>query len=171
MASDDRERPHDETDRAAAPTDATGVDGELREGIARTRRYLLSHHEPSEWHHCYAVPGPNGRVRVCARCLGVYPGIALGVAVQAGVAAVTVGLGLIALLPLPALVDWSRTAFTDADGSNVVRTATGLLLGVGYGAGVVRLLALDLWVVPIGVGYALLAGALLWRERGVSTLN
>ena len=51
---------------------------EFREGVAETRRYLLSHHEPEEFDRCYAPSVRGRRVHLCARCCGVYPGIAAG---------------------------------------------------------------------------------------------
>ncbi|GAB3676335.1 hypothetical protein GCM10028856_34330 [Halopiger thermotolerans] len=75
-----------------------------------------------------------------------------------------VPLALVAVLPLPALCDWALTTFRPARGYNPVRTATGALLGCGYGLGLALLLLEGRPVVlAIGVGYAALAGALLAR--------
>lgn len=136
---------------------------ELRAGVAETRRYLLSHHPPSEYHRCYSPSVGGRRIHVCARCLGVYPGIVVGI-LTAMFLLNDVPLALVALLPLPALCDWGLTTFRSARGYNAVRTITGASLGYGYGFGLVLLL-IDgrLRVLAIGVGYAVLAGALLAR--------
>lgn len=139
---------------------------ELRDGLAETRRFVLSHHRPSEYDRCYSPRVAGRRVRVCARCLGVYPGIATGILTALFLLDDTpVALvALVALLPLPALCDWALTTFRPARGYNVVRTITGALLGCGYGLGLVLLL-IDgrLCVLATGVGYAVLAGVLLAR--------
>ncbi|AEH36782.1 DUF2085 domain-containing protein [Halopiger xanaduensis] len=138
---------------------------ELRAGLAETRRFVLSHHLPSEYDRCYS-PRIGGRpVHICARCLGVYPGIAAGF-----LAALFLpndpSVAIVAFLPLPALFDWALTTFRPARGSNVVRTATGALLGCGYGLGVsLLLLERELAVVAIGAVYAVVAGFLLARAR------
>jgi uncharacterized membrane protein len=140
--------------------------GEFAAGLRRTAPFLLSHHEADEHDRCYAV-GVRGRtVRLCARCTGIYPGIAVGL----GVAAVgewTAPLVLIAVLPAFALVDWTVTAFSTVDGANPVRTATGALLGFGYAFGAVRLFRVPAAprVLAVGVAYALVAGTLLAVER------
>jgi len=139
---------------------------ELRKGLAETRQYLLSHHPPSEYDRCYSPVVFGRRVRLCARCSGIYPGIAAGVGVGLATGA-SAGLLVLSLLPLPALLDWALTASTDRHGRNPVRTASGALLGLGYGLGLYRLLVLgDGAVLAVGLAYALLAGFLLAAHRG-----
>lgn len=135
---------------------------EVRKGLAESQQYLLSHHEPRDYHRCYA-PQIRGRtVRLCARCSGVYPGIALGLGLFVTSLLGAVHFLLVAFLPLPALVDWTVTHFGTTEGWNAVRTLTGFLLGVGYGLGLGHLLlGGDLFVLAIGAGYGLLAGSLL----------
>ena len=138
---------------------------ELKKGLAETRQYLLSHHPPSEYDRCYSPVVFGRRVRLCARCSGIYPGIATGVGVGLATGA-RAGLLVLFLLPLPALLDWALTAFTDRPGRNVVRTASGALLGLGYGLGLYRLLGLgEIAVLAVGVAYVLLAGLLLAAHR------
>ena len=138
---------------------------EFREGAAETRRYLLSHHEPDEFGRCYAPSVRGRRVHLCARCCGVYPGIVAGLlAVALGPPAPT-GIGLVALLPLAALAEWSVTAFTAREGTNPGRTATGALLGYGYGLGLRLLVGGDLRVLAVGAVYGLAALGLLARHR------
>lgn len=135
---------------------------EVRAALAATRPYLLSHHEPSEWDRCYAPTVGDRRVRLCARCLGIYPGILVGVAAWLLAAPLPTGLAAVALLPLPALVDWAASAFTPRAGWNPVRTATGAALGYAYGVGLAALLlGGDRRVLAVGVAYATVAGVLL----------
>lgn len=139
---------------------------ELRRGLAETRGYVLSHHVPAERDRCYAPVAFGRRVHVCARCVGIYPGIAAALLAYALGPPRLVGLPVVALLPAPALVDWAVTAWTGRRGYNPVRTATGFLLGYGYGAGLATLLLEgNPAVLAIGVAYAFLAGALLYARR------
>ncbi|MFC7132979.1 MULTISPECIES: DUF2085 domain-containing protein [Salinibaculum] len=137
--------------------------GEVRRGLAMARPFLLSHHLPEDYDRCYA-PVIRGRtVRVCARCAGIYPGILAGVWAIFAAPALPSHLLLVAVLPAPALVDWSLSAFTSREGSNPGRTATGVLLGYGYGLGLGHLFVRGtLPVVAVGLGYAVLAAGLLW---------
>lgn len=139
------------------------ITAELHEGLAEAWPYLLSHHQPAEYHRCYS-PAVGGRpVHICARCLGIYPGIVVGLFTPAG--GVATPVGLVALAALPALLDWALTTFTHRTGFNIVRTATGALLGWGYGLGLTLLLFHGrLAVVGIGVLYAVLAAVLLARS-------
>lgn len=142
--------------------DVDVVARELRAGLAETREYLLAHHEPAEYDRCYCVRARGREEHLCARCLGVYPGILLGLlAVRYGLVPNLQFLA-VATLPALALVDWTLTGLGKRDGTNPVRTGTGVALGVGYGLGLGRLLFLgDARVVVVGVGYAVVAGALL----------
>jgi uncharacterized membrane protein len=148
---------------------ADGLLTELRAGMRETRRYLLSHHESDEWNRCYTARVPfDGRpVRLCARCSGIYPGIAVGLLASLhGIVPVTPLL--VAVLPAFALADWTVTTLTDRNGSNQTRTVTGALLGVGYGIGLVGLTdpATRVSVLLVGAGYAAMAGGLLyWHLR------
>lgn len=138
---------------------------ELRAGLAETRRYLLSHHEPGDWDRCYQPVVFGRRVRLCARCSGIYPGILAGALASLASADALGSVFLVAVLPLPALLDWAVTAFTDHRGFNPVRTLTGGLLGFGYALGAALLLgAGDLRVAAVGAAYALAAGGLLALE-------
>ncbi|WP_096391647.1 DUF2085 domain-containing protein [Halopenitus persicus] len=141
---------------------------ELRAGLAETRRYLLSHHEPAEYDRCHRLRVGSRTIHLCARCSGVYPGIVVGSVLGiGGWLPGSLGLAAIAVLPLAALVDWSLTAGRPDAGSNRVRTATGLLLGIAYGLGLHRLLlGDDRRVLLIGVGYAAVVAVALWFHRG-----
>ncbi|QLD89211.1 DUF2085 domain-containing protein [Natronomonas salina] len=135
----------------------------VRTALAATRPYLLSHHQPGEWDRCYAPRVGGRRVRLCARCLGIYPGILAGLLAALIGSPLPTGLWVVTLLPMPALVDWAVSAFTARRGWNPVRTATGFGLGYAYGVGLATLyLTGDLRVLAIGVVYGLLAGFLLF---------
>lgn len=140
-----------------------GVDWtEVRRGLRETRRFLFSHHTPDEFYRCHRVRVLGRGVVLCARCTGVYPGILLGVAVHlAGVGPLT-AFWLVAVCPLPALLDWAMTTLRDYRGSNAVRTATGILLGFGYGSGLGHLYHGERWAtLLVGAGYAVFAAAAL----------
>lgn len=51
---------------------------ELETGLTRTRRYLLSHHEPEDYHKCWRLQAFGHHHHLCARCTGIYPGILAG---------------------------------------------------------------------------------------------
>lgn len=106
---------------------------------------------------------------LCARCSGVYPGIIAGVALVGTGTAPTAWPWLVAAGPAPALVDWAVTTGTDRRGSNRVRTATGALLGTGYGVGVAWVLTGGpLWPFGVAAGYGGVAAVLLARSRARS---
>ncbi|AGC46400.1 hypothetical protein MYSTI_05113 [Myxococcus stipitatus DSM 14675] len=94
--------------------------------------FWLSHHHPDEYNRTYLLGG----VRVCARCLGTYPVL---LASMVGLLAARAPLKwewdvpVVLLLTLPALGDWAVGRFRPASGSNIVRTATGVLLGLALG--------------------------------------
>lgn len=143
---------------------------ELAAGLRATGEYVLSHHEREHWDRCHAVPVPglDARVRLCARCTGVYPGVAAGV-LAAGWGVVPVTVLLVAVLPAATVAERLAEAAPGVayDGRNWVRTATGALLGVAYGLGLVGLVgrpATRGWVLAVGAGYAVVAAALLRVE-------
>jgi hypothetical protein len=73
---------------------------------------------------------------------------------------------LAVLGPAPALFDWAVTTFTDRRGSNAVRTASGLLLGSGYGVAVPWFLTERLpWLFAVGLCYGGVATGLLAFSR------
>ncbi len=145
----------------------------VRAALAETRRYLLSHHEPADYDRCHAPVVFGRRFRLCARCSGIYPGLAAGLAAFLAGPAWASGLLVVAVLPLSALVDWTATAFTPRRGTNRLRTATGAALGYAYGVGLGRLfLAGDLRIVAVGLAYGLAAlGLLLYARAGDATVG
>lgn len=92
----------------------------------------LSHHAPQEHGRCYRA-GPGC---VCARCLGTYPVLFATLALQFALKAplahsadVAVGAALV----VPATLDWAWGRSHPKSGSNLWRSATGVLLGAGLG--------------------------------------
>jgi len=92
--------------------------------------FWLSHHFPEEHHRCYRLGG----LMVCARCVGTYPVMLLGIVGQLALPAplshpldLPIGLALV----VPATLDWARGRLSPAAGSNGWRTVTGVLLGLG----------------------------------------
>jgi uncharacterized membrane protein len=139
---------------------------ELRLALASIAPYLLSHHRVDERHRCHRLPVGDRQIALCARCSGVYPGIAVGLFVFL----LGVGSGLwapvVALGPLPALLDWAVTTFTDRRGHNAVRTATGAALGVAYGLAVPWFLTTaTTWLVAVALCYGAAAAVGLWLSR------
>lgn len=94
--------------------------------------FWLSHHHDDELDRTYSLAG----VRICARCLGVYPVLLAALAVQIVQRAPlqwrwdgVVAIGLF----VPAVVDWAYGRFRPHALSNPWRTFTGVLLGVSLG--------------------------------------
>lgn len=90
----------------------------------------LSHHPDSQLGRCYRIGG----VHVCARCLGLYPVFALALAAQwvlGGPEHAAWDPFAVFALAAPATLDWARGAADPASGSNPLRTATGVLAGLG----------------------------------------
>jgi uncharacterized membrane protein len=92
--------------------------------------FWLSHHPPDERDRCYRLAG----LHVCARCLGTYPVLAAGFFAQFALHAplsnpLDVPLGV--ALVVPATLDWAWGRFRPHAFSNLWRTWTGALLGLG----------------------------------------
>lgn len=92
--------------------------------------FWLSHHTPDEWDRCYQA----GSFRVCARCLGVYPTMVVGLMALFALHAPLespLDVPLVLGLTLPATADWAFGRFRPHAFSNPWRTFTGVLLGLG----------------------------------------
>lgn len=133
--------------------------------------FLLSHHPPQAHDRCIRIGG----LPVCARCLGLYPALLAGLVVlfwTGGGWPVQAREGIIlALLTLPALLDWAHGLFVSRPEGKVRRLLTGVLLGTALSR-VLYLHWLDpfsppvLDVLGILVAGAALAGILRWRLGG-----
>ena len=94
--------------------------------------FWLSHHPPDELDRCYRF----GSVHLCARCLGTYPVMFAAIAVQLALRAPLehpLDLLVCSALVLPATIDWALGRFQPHRFSNLWRSATGVLLGLGMG--------------------------------------
>ncbi|MFH2007295.1 MAG: DUF2085 domain-containing protein [bacterium] len=96
-------------------------------------RLLLSHHGPGEAHRCYRLPWSS--LLLCARCLGLYPALLAVVGFEIGVGRFeSEWRWLVAFASVtPAVIDWSGAMLFGGHGSNLVRTGTGGLAGIGLG--------------------------------------
>ena len=91
--------------------------------------FWLSHHHPDELNRCFRVSG----LHVCARCLGTYPVLFAALLLQFLLRAPLehpLELPVVLALTAPALADWAHGRFRPQGGSNALRTATGVLLGL-----------------------------------------
>lgn len=94
--------------------------------------FWLSHHHEDELNRCYRL----GRVHVCARCLGTYPVLFAAFFLQLALKAPLehpLELPLTLALTVPAVADWAYGRFRPERGSNLVRTLTGVALGLALG--------------------------------------
>lgn len=149
----------------ADPEPETSLRAELADGIGEALPYLLSHHEPSEYHKCYRLSVGSRQLRLCARCSGLYPGIVAGIVVAFTFPAAWWLLPIIAVFPAPAIGHWVWTHSADIPGHNGVRTVTGLLVGFAYGLGFVRFFATfpNPVLLALPLCYAAITAVLAWR--------
>ena len=94
--------------------------------------FWLSHHHADELNRCYRIGG----VHVCARCLGTYPVLFAAFFAQFALRAPLfhpLDLPVTLALTIPALADWAYGRFKPASGNNLVRTLTGIALGLALG--------------------------------------
>ncbi len=94
--------------------------------------FWLSHHHDDELNRCYRLGG----VYVCARCLGTYPVLFAAMAAQFALKAPLshpLDVPLVLALTLPALADWAYGRFRPQSGTNLIRTLTGIALGLALG--------------------------------------
>jgi uncharacterized membrane protein len=111
--------------------------------VKRDRRDLhlmvLAHHRLEDRDRCLHLPLGARRLALCARCVGLYPTILAALLVQAIarppiLAAVDWWLCLSGIFP--ALLDWGLTWLGRRRGTNRMRVATGVLLGISLGRGI-----------------------------------
>lgn len=137
---------------------------ELRRGLTALWPYLLAHHLPAQRWRCYTVSVRDRRVHVCARCLGIYPGIFAGIVMYGSGPTLLTQPVLVAALPALALGEWLLTTITSFRGTNPGRTLTGGILGYAYGLGGMLLVRGGVWwVLAVGVVYACLAAFAIIR--------
>ncbi len=108
----------------------------------RERRELhlmvLAHHRREDRDRCLHLPLGGYRLALCARCLGFYPTLAAAIALQAwlGLPPLPAADWWFCISGLfPALLDWGLAWLGRRRGSNAMRVATGILLGISLGRG------------------------------------
>ena len=125
---------------------------EFKNALKTVAPYILSHHEPHEYYRCIRIK----QTWICARCLGVYLGI-FSTIIALLATSLSTKPWLVALLPAPALIDWSVSHFHISHSTNTIHIITGGLLGAGYVFGVMLLLSQPTLALAIGSCYALIA--------------
>jgi len=132
--------------------------------------FWLSHHPPDELDRCYRL----GSLHVCARCLGTYPVMFAGIALQLTFhfpLEHPLDVPLSVALVLPATLDWAWGRFQPHRFSNAWRTATGVLLGLGLARSLFIHLQRPLPVALIAQAFVVTGIALpvilasYWRKR------
>jgi uncharacterized membrane protein len=101
--------------------------------------WLVAHHGPDEEeHHCLRLPLGRQGIPVCARCLALYPILALVIVLDLTHRLVPPGTRwLVAFAAVaPAVIDWSRLRLFASRGRPAVRVITGTLAGLGLGLAV-----------------------------------
>jgi uncharacterized membrane protein len=139
---------------------------EFKQAARETSRYLLSHHEPEDYYRCYSFSFFEKKVRLCARCTGIYPGVAAGLA-SVFILDVVLPVFWIALSAVPTFIEKYFTGVKDYEGYNILRSLTGFVLGAGYVNGVVLLARDPLRPLLLGIGliYILVAAMLILKQR------
>ncbi len=99
---------------------------------ARFSPFWLTHHSPDAFNRCVSL----GPLRVCARCLGTYPTALIFLVWQwlrKDWQVHSTDVPWVALLALPALLDWAFGQFFAQRGNNAWRLLTGVGLGLAIG--------------------------------------
>ena len=107
-------------------------------------RFLLAHHGYFEFDRCLRLRICEKEVFFCARCSGIYVGIAVSaIAAMNGLMFPPKAIAALLLLPAPAFLDWGLHVFGVSFGSNFLRVSSGVLLGVGYAGYAVSLTSVE----------------------------
>jgi uncharacterized membrane protein len=98
----------------------------------------LAHHRPEAAERCVHLPLGPVRIALCARCIGLYPALAVVLVAQGAARLGRAGAVdwwlCLSGLP-PALLDWGLSVLGRARGTNAMRALTGVVLGVSLGRG------------------------------------
>lgn len=125
---------------------------EDHEEISFAHRALLAHHRQCHLDRCYSLWIKGSRYYICARCLGLYPFLVLFMTIgfASGIDSGRT-FALMGILAAPALVDWGLARTGIWQGTNLLRTVTGALLGAGLGQAMPRYFrnpfSVDFWMV------------------------
>ena len=122
--------------------------------LKETLHTLISHHPPSQYGHCLRLSIGGKSIYFCARCTGLYGGLAVGVAVIVLLRFVLEPSWLwfmIALvLGFTTVVDWMTQRIARRKTTNHIRFVTGV--GSGIGLAMVFLLSnLVYMLITLGV--------------------
>lgn len=99
----------------------------------------LAHHHRAHRSRCVTLPLGSARLALCARCLGLYPTMAITLALQAALglgSAPSLDWWLVLGATAPGLLDWGSGLLEPASGTNRRRIISGILLGVALGRSV-----------------------------------
>ncbi len=138
-----------------------------------TLHTLISHHPPSQYGHCLRVSVRGRSIYFCARCTGLYGGLALGVA---GIFLLNLVLEpswlwfMVALaLGFTTVVDWMTQRIARRKTTNHIRFITGV--GSGLGLAIVFLLSnLVFMLITLGVMIASV-GLVTFLESKLKTVT
>jgi len=108
--------------------------------VSRVLHWLpLAHHRREQLQRCLLLPlGGDRRLALCARCTGLYPALAVALLLQALLRLGPAGAAdwvLVLSGVFPALFDWGLSWLGRRRGSNALRLATGVVLGLSLGRG------------------------------------
>jgi uncharacterized membrane protein len=124
---------------------------------------LLSHRPVDQWHLCYRFRLAGREWALCARCLGIFPAMALTFLVGklSGEWPRWFEWAVLMLPPLPALVEWSTTAVAGKpESKNWVRLVTGIGMGMGIG-GALYVNSYDLLNQPVSAQFLYVVATVL----------
>ncbi len=130
-------------------------------GPAPEWEYLVAHHPADRYARTLGIRWRSRTLHLCARCSGQLLGLIVYLTAfvlladrMPGWFATPAQYG-VALLPLPAALDWLAQSIGRRESTNGLRLATGLLLGIAY-ADLVALFVTERWTLLLG-GLALFA--------------
>lgn len=122
----------------------------------------LSHHHPPQYERCVRI----GRRHVCRRCLVLYPVALLVAAASFSADLAAADLWVLALLPLPTVIEWWLEHLGRIEYAAGRQTATTVLAAIALGRGFARYLDnpadLAFWAMVLIYGGSCAAIA-LWR--------
>jgi uncharacterized membrane protein len=115
--------------------------------------FLLSHHRPEKLHRTIHICIKGKHLYLCARCTGIWTGmISIFLASLFGLdLPVWLYILLLAILPAPAMVDWTTQSCKIRESKNLIRVGTGFLLGIGWGLFFLLLAKGMLYLLLIGL--------------------
>lgn len=137
---------------------------EFNNTLKKTSKYIFSHHSPKDYDKCWRI----GEFRLCARCMGIYSGIMIGVLIYYLDLLRGYYFSMISIFPMFMFLDWFLTKKKIVMSHNFIRTGTGVLCGIAYFLGLILLLKeQNLYVLAPGIIYIILGtiGIISNRKR------